>query len=159
MIRLSLNGLTDTQRLAGLLAEFVTPGTVICLSGDLGAGKTTFTQSLAAALGITEPVTSPSFTLIHEYHSGKMPLYHMDVYRLDEVSELEDIGFDDYLSPRALVVVEWAERVEELLPGERIHIRLLRGAGLEERIVELPEITALDIQWAEWLSGRWEGIQ
>lgn len=94
---------------------------LICLDGDLGAGKTCMSKGIAKGLGIEEEVTSPTFILVEEYH-GRMDLYHFDVYRIDDPEELYFIGFDEYLSKEAVVVIEWSNRIEEILPKERLDI-------------------------------------
>ena len=94
---------------------------IICLNGDLGSGKTMFTKGIANALGITEVVTSPTFTIIKEYESGEMPLYHMDVYRLDGVTE--GVGIEDYYKKNGIVVIEWANTIKDILPKERLEIK------------------------------------
>lgn len=153
---IKLNSLEQTRRLAACLAEFLTPGMVLCLTGDLGAGKTTFTQALAKALGVTEPVTSPSFTIVHEYHSGRFPMYHMDVYRIENPTELEDFGFDEYFAGTAVVVVEWGERVETLLPESRFHIGLYRCGEETKRIFKLSEDTHTGQRASDWLTAHWK---
>ncbi len=107
----------ETLALAGKLASLFKPGDVLVLTGVLGAGKTVFVKGLAAAMGIDESlVNSPSFTIVNEY-TGKLPLYHFDLYRLDDVSELYEIGWDDYLGREGLVVIEWGEKAKEYLPA------------------------------------------
>lgn len=108
-----------TKHIAASLAELLSPGDVLTLEGDLGAGKTTFTQGLGVGLGVKRHVTSPTFTIVKEYN-GNIPLYHMDVYRL-EFSD-EDIGFEEYFSGDGVTVVEWASFIEEYLPIERLSI-------------------------------------
>jgi tRNA threonylcarbamoyladenosine biosynthesis protein TsaE len=108
-------------------AEFVpdlTAGSVLALVGDLGAGKTEFVKGLVAGLGSTAVVTSPTFTLIHEYRGGRLPLYHMDFYRLSSEDELDEIGFDEYLSRPGICAVEWANRFPERIPGAAIWVTL-----------------------------------
>jgi tRNA threonylcarbamoyladenosine biosynthesis protein TsaE len=114
----------QTQELAKELGKLVQPGDVICLAGDLGAGKTTFTQGLAEGLHITEPVSSPTFTIIKEYDEGRLPLYHMDVYRLAEGAMEEDLGWEDYFYGAGVTVIEWFEYLAELLPEDRIVITI-----------------------------------
>lgn len=155
-MEITLNGVAETRRFAACLAEFLSPGMVLCLTGDLGAGKTTFTQALAGALGVTEPVTSPSFTIVQEYHSGRIPIYHMDVYRVEDAAELDDFGFDEYFAGKALVVVEWAERVEDLLPEQRVHLGFYRCMDENRRIVRLTTDTPLSQRAAAWLQGNWK---
>lgn len=155
-MEIQLNNVAQTHRLAACLADFLTPGMVLCLTGDLGAGKTTFTQALAEALGVSEPVTSPSFTIVHEYHSGRFPIYHMDVYRIEDPTELEDFGFDEYFAGTAVVVVEWGERVEELLPDSRIHIGLYRCGEEDRRLFKLSENTHTGQKASAWLAAHWK---
>jgi len=100
-------------------------GDVICLYGDLGAGKTRFAKGVALGLGVKGPVTSPTFILINEYQ-GRLPFYHMDVYRLDDPSEMEDLGYEEYFYGDGVTVVEWADKVQELLPEERLDITIKR---------------------------------
>lgn len=116
----------DTRRWAERLAQHLQPGDVISLEGDLGAGKTTFTQGLAKGLGVAGVVNSPTFTLIKEYQ-GVMPLYHMDVYRMDD--EFEELGFDEYFFGEGITVVEWASRIRSSLPSELLDIYIKRMEG------------------------------
>lgn len=97
------------------------PNMIICLNGELGSGKTLFTKGIANGLGIEEPITSPTFTVIKEYESGEMPLYHMDVYRLDGVTD--GIGIEEYFTKNGIVVIEWANTIEDILPEERLEIK------------------------------------
>ena len=106
----------QTELLGKKLAAFLRPGDVIAYYGDLGAGKTAFTRGLAAGLGIREAVTSPTYTIVNEYLSGRMPLFHFDMYRLSSSEELFDIGWEDYLERGGVCAVEWSENVREALP-------------------------------------------
>nr|WP_269141966.1 tRNA (adenosine(37)-N6)-threonylcarbamoyltransferase complex ATPase subunit type 1 TsaE [Lientehia hominis] len=99
------------------LGEDAGPGTVFCLDGDLGVGKTVFTQGFAAGLGITEPVNSPTFTIVQVYEEGRLPLYHFDVYRIGDVEEMEEIGYEDYFFGDGVCLIEWASLIRELIPG------------------------------------------
>lgn len=110
----------DTMELAENIESEKFPGMVICLEGELGSGKTVFVKGFAKSLGITETITSPTFTLIKEYHSGEMPLYHMDVYRIEESDGT--IGFKDYFNSDAISIIEWADMIEDELPKERLEI-------------------------------------
>ena len=103
----------QTEKLGSLLAQQLQPGDVIAFSGDLGAGKTAFTRGLARGLGITEPVTSPTYTIVNEYLSGRLPLFHFDMYRLTSSDELFDIGWEDYLLRGGVCAVEWSENVSD----------------------------------------------
>ena len=110
----------DTMQLAENIESEKFPGMVICLDGELGSGKTIFVKGFAKSLGITETITSPTFTLIKEYFGGEMPLYHMDVYRIEEADD--SIGFEDYFSKDAVSIIEWSDMIEDKLPSERLNI-------------------------------------
>lgn len=120
-----------TEAVGAAVGELVKPGDVIALTGDLGAGKTTLIRGLARTLAVTTPVTSPTFTLVHEYE-GPVPLIHIDAYRLTRLQEVHDLGFDDYLDGRAVVVIEWADLLEPLLPTDRLEVRLQFAGGAGE---------------------------
>ena len=105
----------ETEAVGAALAAKLSPGAVIAYRGDLGAGKTAFTRGLARGLGIHDPVTSPTYTIVNEYLSGKMPLFHFDMYRLNTADDLFDIGWDDYLERGGVCAVEWSENVEDAL--------------------------------------------
>ncbi|MGH2706603.1 MAG: tRNA (adenosine(37)-N6)-threonylcarbamoyltransferase complex ATPase subunit type 1 TsaE [Actinomycetota bacterium] len=119
----------ETRRLGVALSPLLLPGDVIALAGDLGAGKTTFVQGLAAGLGVPERVTSPTFILMKEYLGGRYPLMHIDVYRLDTVQEVIDLGYDEFLDPSHIVVVEWGDVVEPLLPKDHLLVDIAVGDG------------------------------
>ena len=114
-MRYVTHGPEETEALGQRLAEHLLPGTVIAYYGDLGAGKTAFTRGLARGLGIAEAVTSPTYTIVNEYLSGRMPLFHFDMYRLGSADELFDIGWEDYLTRGGVCAVEWSENVEDAL--------------------------------------------
>jgi tRNA threonylcarbamoyladenosine biosynthesis protein TsaE len=128
----------DTRALAERLGRLLEPGDVLCLIGDLGAGKTTFPQGLALGLGLPpdEPVNSPTFTLLAEHHGGRLPLYHFDVYRLPDSSGLYDLAFDEYLDADGIVVIEWADRIGDALPLDRLDISL-SATGENERVLAM----------------------
>ena len=105
----------ETEKIGEALARQLQPGTVLAYRGDLGAGKTAFTRGLARGLGIEEPVTSPTYTIVNEYLSGRLPLFHFDMYRLRSADDLFDIGWDDYLERGGVCAVEWSENVEEAM--------------------------------------------
>lgn len=119
----SLN-VEETQRIAAALAEVVVPGTVIALEGDLGAGKTHFTQGLARGLGVGEAVTSPTFNVMSVYDQGRLPLYHFDLYRLEDALELEDIAFYDYVEADGVSCIEWAAKFPEEIPAQALWISI-----------------------------------
>ena len=109
------NSPTETETVGAALAQRLTPGAVIAYRGDLGAGKTAFTRGLARGLGIQDPVTSPTYTIVNEYLGGRLPLFHFDMYRLHSADDLFDIGWDDYLERGGVCAVEWSENVEDAL--------------------------------------------
>jgi len=111
----------DTVEIAQNLESEKFPNMIICLYGDLGSGKTVFSKGFAQALGIKEPVTSPTFNIIKEYVNGEMPLYHMDVYRLD--GNIDGVGIEDYFKKNGVVIIEWADTIKEYLPDERLDIK------------------------------------
>lgn len=123
----------ETEKLGEAMGRTAVPGTVIALIGDLGTGKTTLTKSIARGLGVTETVTSPTFNIIREYRSGRIPLFHFDVYRIADPDEMYELGYEEYFYGDGVCVVEWADLIEELLPEDAVIIRIDRGAGEEER--------------------------
>jgi tRNA threonylcarbamoyladenosine biosynthesis protein TsaE len=125
----------ETDELANLLAMNLIPGTVITLDGDLGAGKTRFSQGLARAMGVTDIVNSPTFTIIKEYEGRKYPFYHMDVYRISQ-AEADELGLDDYMYGDGVTLIEWASLIEDLLPQERLSI-YIENQGEHERCFKL----------------------
>lgn len=113
-----------TYELGERLGRKAQPGQVYCLDGDLGVGKTVFAQGFAAGLGITEPVSSPTFTIVQQYDGGRLPLYHFDVYRIGDVEEMDEIGYEDCFYGEGVCLVEWPERIGEILPEEAVRVRI-----------------------------------
>lgn len=114
----------DTFAFGKKIGEEAKPGQVYTLIGDLGVGKTVFTQGVAAGLGITEPVNSPTFTILQVYEEGRMPFYHFDVYRIGDVEEMEEIGYEDCFYGEGLCLIEWANLIEEILPASYIEVKI-----------------------------------
>jgi len=114
----------DTYQLGMRLGEKAKAGEVYCLLGDLGTGKTVFTQGFAKGLGITEPVNSPTFTIVQVYDEGRLPFYHFDVYRIEDIDEMLEIGYEDYFYGQGVCLVEWSNLIEELLPEGRTVITI-----------------------------------
>ena len=112
----------DTMDLAQNIESEKFPNMVICLEGDLGSGKTVFAKAFAQALGITENITSPTFTIIKEYYGGEMTLFHMDVYRLSDIKQ--DIGIEEYFNKKGICIIEWSDLIEDILPKNRLDIRI-----------------------------------
>lgn len=132
MVEAVTHGVEETRALAGALAELLQPGDIVLLSGDLGAGKTAFAQGLAAGLGVAEQVTSPTFTLVRSYPDGRLPLHHLDVYRLDHLQEALDLGLPELVDSGAVTVIEWGEVVIPVLPPDRLDVRLVSLPGDDE---------------------------
>jgi len=126
----------ETRALAGGLREKLTPGAVVALYGDLGAGKTCFVQGLADAFGVREPVTSPTFTLVNEY-DGEVRFFHVDLYRIVSVEEAIDFGLEETMNGSGITAIEWAERAECILPERAIRVRILHGDTEEGRTVHI----------------------
>lgn len=124
------------------LGRQAAPGQMCTLTGDLGVGKTVLTQGIAKGLDIEEPVSSPTFTIVQVYESGRMPLYHLDVYRIGDVEEMEEIGYEDYFYGEGLCIVEWADLIEELLPPEYMQIVLEKDLekGFDYRKITVREV-------------------
>ncbi len=142
----------ETRILGASLAPLLLPGDVLSLTGDLGAGKTCFVQGLATAMGARGPITSPSFTIVHEYEA-RYPIVHLDVYRLDSFQEVIDLGFEEFLDPRAVLLLEWGDAIEPLLPRTHLKIELRRMADPEDD--DMREITfrPRGEEWVRKLSG------
>ena len=131
----------ETHALGKRLGAEAKPGDVYTLVGDLGVGKTVFTQGIAEGLGITEPVSSPTFTIVQVYEEGRMPFYHFDVYRIGDIEEMEEIGYDDYFFGQGICLIEWAELIEEILPEKRIEVTIEKDLekGFEYRKITIEE--------------------
>ena len=131
----------DTYDLGYELGQHAKPGQVFTLVGDLGVGKTVFTQGFAAGLGIQEPVNSPTFTIVQEYDDGRLPLYHFDVYRLGDVDEMDEIGYEDYFYGEGICLIEWSERIREILPEHPIQITIEKDLekGFDYRKISVNE--------------------
>ncbi len=123
------------------LGEKADKGDIICLEGDLGVGKTIFTKGFAAGLNIEENIDSPTFTIVQEYTEGRLSLYHFDVYRIGDISEMDEIGYEDYFFGEGVCLIEWASRIEELIPESAIHIIIEKdlSRGFEYRRVVVEE--------------------
>lgn len=139
MLEIYVKNEKEAERLGIQLADKLVPGSVIALTGNLGAGKTTFTKAVAKGLGITDVITSPTFTIIQEYRSGRLPLYHFDVYRIEDEEELYELGYEEYFYGDGVCVIEWADRIEDFLPKDTIRIHIDYGAEENERIFQIDE--------------------
>lgn len=132
----------ETFQLGMELAKNAEPGQVFTLTGDLGVGKTVFTQGFAKGLEIDEPVNSPTFTIVQVYESGRLPFYHFDVYRIGDVEEMDEVGFDDYVMGEGVSLIEWANLIEEILPEHRTEITIEKDLeqGFDYRKITVEEI-------------------
>lgn len=131
----------ETRQLGRKIGQEALPGQVFTLIGDLGVGKTVFTQGLAEGLGITEPVSSPTFTIVQIYEEGRLPLYHFDVYRIGDVEEMDEIGYEDYFYGEGVCLIEWANLIEEILPEHYTQILIEKDLtqGFDYRRITVTE--------------------
>ncbi len=133
----------DTFEIGKSIGEAARPGQVYTLIGDLGVGKTVFTQGVAAGLGIREPVNSPTFTIVQIYEEGRLPFYHFDVYRIGDVEEMEEIGYQDCFYGEGICLIEWANLIEEILPENYMQITIEKDLekGFDYRKIEMKEMS------------------
>lgn len=131
----------ETYQLGVDIGKSAKPGQVYTMVGDLGVGKTVFTQGMAVGLGITEPISSPTFTIVQVYDEGILPFYHFDVYRIGDISEMDEIGFEDYIYGEGVSLIEWANLIEEILPERRIQITIEKDLeqGFDYRRITIEE--------------------
>ena len=134
----------ETAELGRRLGKEAKAGEVYTLIGDLGVGKTVFTKGIAEGLGITEPVNSPTFTIVQVYETGRMPFYHFDVYRIGDIEEMDEIGYEDYFYGEGLTMIEWANLIEEILPKKRKDIVIEKDLekGFDYRKITVTEVEA-----------------
>lgn len=125
----------ETEALGQELVRQMAPGSVVAFTGDLGAGKTAFVRGMARGLGVTQRVTSPTFTIVNEYEGGTLPLFHFDMYRLRSADELFDIGWEDFLRRGGICAVEWSENIQDALESDTIYVDIRRGQGDNDRII------------------------
>ena len=132
----------ETFALGEKIGKEVQPGDIFCLEGDLGVGKTVFTQGFAKGIGITEPVNSPTFTIVQVYEDGRLPFYHFDVYRIGDIEEMDEIGYEDYFYGDGLTMIEWANLIEEILPKKRKEITIEKDLekGFDYRKITIKEV-------------------
>lgn len=130
-------GVDATRDLARAVSALARPGDVVVLAGDLGAGKTAFVQGFGRGLGVSERITSPTFTLVHVYDGGRLPMHHLDVYRLDQLSEALDLGLAEMLDEGGVVLIEWGDAITPVLPHDYLEVRLTFGAGDDDRNLAL----------------------
>jgi len=138
MLNIETHSFEETVEFGKKLGAALGPGDIICLSGDLGTGKTALTNGIANSLGINSYITSPTFTLVNEYE-GRLPLYHFDVYRIADPEEMFEIGFEEYINSEGITVIEWGEQISEVLPKEIIKVNIIKNLkkGLDVREIEI----------------------
>lgn len=132
----------ETFAIGKELSEKATPGTVYCLNGDLGTGKTVFSQGFGKGLGIDEPISSPTFTILKEYHEGRLPLYHFDVYRIGDVEEMDEIGYYEFIDGEGVCLIEWSQLIEDILPRKHFQITIEKDLekGFSYRRIRLEQV-------------------
>ena len=140
----------DTYELGEKTGQMAKPGMVISLTGDLGVGKTVFTQGLAKGLGIEEPVNSPTFTIVQVYEKGRLPLYHFDVYRIGDIEEMDEIGYEDYFYGEGVCLIEWADLIREILPEQMCRVTIEKDLekGFDYRKITLEGFKGIEEQEA-----------
>ena len=140
----------DTYELGEKIGQMAKPGMVISLTGDLGVGKTVFTQGLAKGLGIEEPVNSPTFTIVQVYEKGRLPLYHFDVYRIGDIEEMDEIGYEDYVYGEGVCLIEWADLIREILPEQMCRVTIEKDLekGFDYRKITLEGFKGIEEQEA-----------
>lgn len=132
-----LKGYKETEKFGIDFASSLKAGSVVALIGPLGAGKTTLAKAIAKGLGVTETLTSPTFTIVQEYESGRIPLYHFDVYRVSDEEELFEMGFEEYIHKGGVCLIEWADLIEDMLPPDTITLKLSYGDNDDERVIDI----------------------
>ena len=140
----------DTYELGEKIGQMAKSGMVISLTGDLGVGKTVFTQGLAKGLGIEEPVNSPTFTIVQVYEEGRLPLYHFDVYRIGDIEEMDEIGYEDYFYGEGVCLIEWADLIREILPEQMCRVTIEKNLekGFDYRKITLEGFKGIEEQEA-----------
>lgn len=129
----------ETYELGFNMGKSAKAGDVYCLDGDLGVGKTVFTQGFAKGLGINEPINSPTFTIVQEYHEGRLPLYHFDVYRIGDITEMDEIGYEEYFYSEGVCLIEWGNLISEIMPENATYITMSKdlSKGFDYRRIEV----------------------
>ncbi|WP_397428559.1 tRNA (adenosine(37)-N6)-threonylcarbamoyltransferase complex ATPase subunit type 1 TsaE [Proteiniclasticum sp.] len=127
----------ETMNLGRKLGTVIEKGSTLCLTGDLGTGKTHFAKGFAKGLGIKDNITSPTFTIVNEYDEGRLPFYHFDVYRVNDIDEILQVGFEEYVYGQGVTLIEWADMIEAILPEELIHVKIEKTENPDERKITI----------------------
>ncbi len=135
-MNIELKSLEETEKFGKKLGSLLESGDILCLNGDLGAGKTTLTKSIGLGLEVDDYITSPTFSLVNIY-SGRLEVYHFDVYRLESIDEVYDLGFEEYFYGQGVSIIEWAEKIESILPKERVDLNISYGEDGTSRLIEI----------------------
>ena len=159
MIQLTTSSALETQEVAYKIAALVEQGDLVLLVGELGAGKTTFAQGFGRALGVSEPITSPTFTLAREYEGQRLTMHHLDVYRLEEIDEVLDLALPELLDGASVTLIEWGDAIIPALPGEYLEVRFEYGEDDDERVVGVRPVGRRWLARETSLSQTLEGIQ
>ena len=159
MIQLTTSSARETQEVASKIAALVEQGDLVLLVGELGAGKTTFAQGFGQALGIVEPITSPTFTLAREYEGHRLTMHHLDVYRLEAIDEVLDLALPELLDGASVTLIEWGDAIIPALPGEYLEVRLEYGEDDDERVIGVRPVGHRWVSRETELTRTLEGIQ
>ena len=159
MIQLTTSSARETQEVASKIAALIEQGDLVLLVGELGAGKTTFAQGFGQALGVVEPITSPTFTLAREYEGQRLTMHHLDVYRLEQIDEVLDLALPELLDSASVTLIEWGDAIIPALPGEYLEVRLEYGDDDDERVIGVRPVGRRWLSRETALTRTLEGIQ
>ena len=159
MIQLTTSSARETQEVASKIAALIEQGDLVLLVGELGAGKTTFAQGFGQALGVVEPITSPTFTLAREYEGQRLTMHHLDVYRLEQIDEVLDLALPELLDSASVTLIEWGDAIIPALPGEYLEVRLEYGDDDDERVIGVRPVGRRWLSRETALTRTLEGLQ
>jgi tRNA threonylcarbamoyladenosine biosynthesis protein TsaE len=159
VIQLTTSSARETQEVASKIAALIEQGDLVLLVGELGAGKTTFAQGFGQALGVVEPITSPTFTLAREYEGQRLTMHHLDVYRLEQIDEVLDLALPELLDSASVTLIEWGDAIIPALPGEYLEVRLEYGDDDDERVIGVRTVGHRWLSRETALTRTLEGLQ
>jgi len=159
VIQLTTSSARETQEVASKIAALIEQGDLVLLVGELGAGKTTFAQGFGQALGVVEPITSPTFTLAREYEGQRLTMHHLDVYRLEQIDEVLDLALPELLDSASVTLIEWGDAIIPALPGEYLEVRLEYGDDDDERVISVRPVGHRWLSRDTALTRTLEGLQ